>query len=139
MSSALCSLSSVLCLFHPKPPAGNTQMAILLGLYDSENYCWRSMTSPGITGLFNPFCLQAGEENLMKCYPGDNTYTLANTSPATVSLINEDNQFHSLTTNTGTNGEALAEVQADAQTRNPAPPSFLLSRRLSFVPLRLTR
>ena len=90
---------------HSKFFSGNTQMAILLDLYDSNNYCWRSMTSPGITGLFNPFCLQAGDENLMKCYPGDNTYTLANTNPATVSLINEDNQFHSLTTTTATNGE----------------------------------
>eukprot|EP00903_Cladosiphon_okamuranus_P012911 g12054.t1 len=90
--------------------AGNTQMAILLGLYDSNNYCWRSMTSPGITGLFNPFCLQAGDENLMKCYPGDNTYTLANRNPTTVSLINEDNQFHSLTTNVGTNGYAGMQI-----------------------------
>lgn len=81
-------------------------MAILLGLYEHPNYCWRSMVSPGITGLFNPFCLQSGDENLMTCYPGDNTFTSANVNPSTVSLINEDNQFHSLTTTTGTNGEA---------------------------------
>ncbi|CAM9819067.1 unnamed protein product, partial [Scytosiphon promiscuus] len=84
--------------------AGNVQIALLLGLYDSENYNWRSMTSPGITGLFNENCLRSGAANLMKCYPGDNTYTLANTNPTTVSLINEDNQFHSLTTTVGTNG-----------------------------------
>ncbi|CAM9973823.1 unnamed protein product, partial [Pylaiella littoralis] len=84
--------------------AGNVQMAILLGLYNSDNYNWRSMTSPGITGLFNQYCLDSGSRNLMKCYPGDNTYTLANTNPATVSLINEANQFHSLTTTVETNG-----------------------------------
>ncbi|CAM9431671.1 unnamed protein product, partial [Hapterophycus canaliculatus] len=90
--------------------AGNVQMAILLGLYDSENYNWRSMTSPGITGLFNEYCLQAAADNLMKCYPGDNTYTLANTNPETVSLINEDNQFHSLTTSVDTNGLAGMQI-----------------------------
>lgn len=78
-------------------------MAVLLGLFDNDNYNWRSMTSPGITGLFNPNCLQSGAENLMKCYPGDNTYSGA---PLTaVSLVDSDNQFHSLTTTVATNGE----------------------------------
>ncbi|CAM9818998.1 unnamed protein product [Scytosiphon promiscuus] len=90
--------------------AGNVQMAILLGFYDSDNYNWRSMTSPGITGLFNEYCLQSGADNLMTCYPGDNTYTLANTNPETVSLINEDNQFHSLTTTVDTNGLAGMQI-----------------------------
>lgn len=80
-------------------------MAVLLGLFDSDNYNWRSMTSPGITGLFNPNCLQSGAENLMKCYPGDNTYSGA---PLTaVSLVNPDNQFHSVTTTVGVNGKDL--------------------------------
>ena len=81
-------------------------MAVLLGLFDSDNYNWRSMTSPGITGLFNPNCLQSGADNLMKCYPGDNTYSGA---PLTaVSLINPDNQFHSITTTVAVNGKSLA-------------------------------
>lgn len=92
-------------------------MAILLGLYDSDNYNWRSMTSPGITGLFNEYCLQAGADNLMKCYPGDNTYTLANTNPETVSLINEDNQFHSLTTTVDTNGKSRHQARCAGAVR----------------------
>ena len=86
-------------------PAGNAQMAVLLGLFDSNNYNWRSMTSPGITGLFNSNCLTSGANNLMKCYPGDNTCEGVQT---TVSLVNLDNQFHSLTTTEETNGESLA-------------------------------
>ena len=89
----------------PTLSPGNVQMAVLLGLFDSDNYNWRSMTSPGITGLFNPNCLQSGAENLMKCYPGDNTYSGA---PLTaVSLINPDNQFHSITTTVDVNGKIL--------------------------------
>ena len=89
----------------PTLSPGNVQMAVLLGLFDSDNYNWRSMTSPGITGLFNPNCLQSGAENLMKCYPGDNTYSGA---PLTaVSLINPDNQFHSITTTVDVNGKSL--------------------------------
>lgn len=83
-------------------------MAVLLGLFDSDNYNWRSMTSPGITGLFNANCLQSAAENLMKCYPGDNTYSGA---PLTaVSLIDPDNQFHSVTTTVAVNGKNLAGV-----------------------------
>ena len=78
-------------------------MAVMFGLFDSDNYNWRSMTSPGITGLFNPNCLQSGADNLMKCYPGDNTYSGA---PLTaVSLLNPDSQFHSLTTTVAVNGK----------------------------------
>ena len=85
-------------------PAGNAQMAVLLGLFDSNNYNWRSMTSPGITGLFNSNCLTSGANNLMTCYPGDNTFDGVQT---TVSLISMENQFHSLTTTVETNGENL--------------------------------
>lgn len=93
------------CFRVPLPTryAGNARMAVLLGLFDSDNYNWRSMTSPGITGLFNPNCLQSGAENLMKCYPGDNTYS---GPPLTdVLLINPENQFHSVTTTVGVNGK----------------------------------
>lgn len=82
-------------------------MAVLLGFFDSENYNWRSMTSPQITGLFNPNCLRSGAENLMKCYPGDNTYSGPPLS--TVSLMNE-NPFHSLTTTVAVNGEKLEGI-----------------------------
>lgn len=101
-------------------------MAVLLGLFDSDKYNWRSMTSPRITGLFNSNCLQSGADNLMKCYPGDNTYSGA---PLTdVSLINPDNQFHSVTTTVLVNGKdsdkvlgwelsvPLAQSQGHAQT-----------------------
>ena len=78
-------------------------MAVMLGLFDSDNYNWRSMTSPGITGLFNSNCLQSGADNLMKCYPGDNTYS---GPPLTaVSLLNPNSQFHSVTTTVATHGE----------------------------------
>ncbi|CAN0017372.1 unnamed protein product, partial [Ectocarpus sp. 13 AM-2016] len=87
---------------------GNARLAVMFGMFDNDNYNWRSMTSPGITGLFNPNCLQSGDENLMKCYPGDNTYS---GPPLTdVSLINENNQFHSLTTTVGTNGYAGMQI-----------------------------
>eukprot|EP00903_Cladosiphon_okamuranus_P009435 g8995.t1 len=87
---------------------GNVQLAVLLGLFDSDNYCWRSMTSPRITGLFNPNCLQSGADNLMKCYPGDNTYS---GPPLTdVFLINPDNQFHAVTTTVAVNGYAGAQI-----------------------------
>ena len=33
-------------------------MAVLTGLFGSDNYNWRSMTNPGITGLFNKYCLE---------------------------------------------------------------------------------
>ena len=79
-------------------------MAVLFGLFDSDNYNWRSMTSPGITGLFNNHCLLSGQNNLMKCYPGDNTYDGVQTE---VSLVNLENQFHSLKTTVETNGESL--------------------------------
>lgn len=86
--------------------SGNVQMAVLLGLFDHDNYNWRSMTSPRISGLFNPHCLKSGADNLMMCYPGDNTYSGA---PLTeVSLIHPDNQFYSVTTTVAVNGKNLA-------------------------------
>ncbi len=102
---------------------GNVQLAVLLGLFDSENYGWRSMTTPRITGLFNPNCLQAGAEYLMKCYPGDNTYS---GPPATdVLLINPDNQFHSVTTTVDVNGEGSLRTWRGLQ-------QILLPRTLCF-------
>lgn len=94
-------------ILHPRRTLtlllGNVQLAVLLGLFDSENYSWRSMTTPRITGLYNPNCLQAGAEYLMKCYPGDNTYS---GPPATdVLLINPENQFHSVTTTVDVHGK----------------------------------
>ena len=76
-------------------------MAVLLGMFESDNYSWRSMTSPGITGLFNEHCLGSGAANLMTCYPGDNTFDGVLT---TVRLIAE-NPFHSVTTTVEVNGE----------------------------------
>ncbi|CAM9700003.1 unnamed protein product, partial [Ectocarpus fasciculatus] len=71
---------------------GNVQIALMTGMWDSDNYNWRSMVSPGITGLFNENCLDSAAQNLMVCYPGDNTYD-GTVSGATI-LVNEDNQFH---------------------------------------------
>ena len=82
---------------------GNVQIALMTGMWDSDNYNWRSMVSPGITGLFNEFCLESAAANLMTCYPGDNTYD--GTVPDATILVNEENQFHSIYTTTGGNGE----------------------------------
>ncbi|CAM9838625.1 unnamed protein product, partial [Discosporangium mesarthrocarpum] len=82
---------------------GNVEVARLMNFYfDNPNYNWRSMTSPGITGLYNKFCLESGANQQMKCYPGDNTYTGITTS---VSLVAE-NEYHPLTTTVETNGYA---------------------------------
>lgn len=78
-------------------------MAVLIGLFGSDNYNWRSMTSPGITGLFNGNCLRSGDLNLMTCYPGDNTFDGVQTD---VSLVNEQNQYLNIFTTVATNGEA---------------------------------
>eukprot|EP00903_Cladosiphon_okamuranus_P021170 g19446.t1 len=80
---------------------GNAQIAVLTGMFDSDNYNWRSLTSPGITGHFNKFCLSTAVENLMTCAPGDNTYDGIQTD---VSLISSVSQFHSIYTTEGTNG-----------------------------------
>lgn len=82
--------------------SGNAQIAVITGMFDNDNYNWRSMTSPGITGLFNANCLASGAANLMRCYPGDNTYDGELT---TVSLVNMESQFHSIYTTVATNGE----------------------------------
>eukprot|EP00904_Undaria_pinnatifida_P011670 jgi/Undpi1/7633/HiC_scaffold_23.g10106.m1 len=80
--------------------SGNAQMAVLIGFFADDNYNWRSMTSPGISGLFNEHCLGSGAANLMMCYPGDNTYDGV---IQTVKLV-ADNPYHSLTTTVETNG-----------------------------------
>ncbi|CBN75521.1 conserved unknown protein [Ectocarpus siliculosus] len=86
-----------------------------------DNYNWRSLTSPGITGHFNKFCLTSATSNLMKdscmrvykprglrtlcqtltCAPGDNTYDGVQTD---VSLISSVSQFHSIYTTESNNG-----------------------------------
>lgn len=91
-------------IFYRPVAAGNAQIAVLTGMFGSDNYNWRSMTSPGITGLFNENCLRSGAANLMTCYPGDNTFDGVQT---TVSLVNSNSQFHSLPTTVATNGELL--------------------------------
>ncbi|CAM9972579.1 unnamed protein product [Choristocarpus tenellus] len=86
---------------------GNVELVKAVGFYyGNENYNWYSMTSPGITGLFNEFCLSSGAAALMTCYPGDNTYLPGVTS---VSLV-ADNPFHPLTTTVSTNGYAGATI-----------------------------
>lgn len=83
-------------------------MAVLIGMFESDNYNWRSMTSPGITGLFNEHCLGSGAANLMMCYPGDNTFDGVLT---TVRLMAE-NPFHSVTTTVEINGEGSSVFTA---------------------------
>ncbi|CAM9095540.1 unnamed protein product [Ectocarpus sp. 6 AP-2014] len=81
---------------------GNVQIALMTGMWDSDNYNWRSMVSPGITGLFNENCLDSAAQNLMVCYPGDNTFD--GTVPGAAILVNEDNQFHSIYSTVANNG-----------------------------------
>ncbi|CAM9244706.1 unnamed protein product [Choristocarpus tenellus] len=69
--------------------------------YTNENFNWYSMVSPGITGLFNKYCLASGADQLMTCYPGDNTFV----GIGTVSLV-AVNRYHPLTTTVVTNGFA---------------------------------
>ena len=77
-------------------------MADLLGLFKHDNYNWRSMTTPSMSGLFNPNCLKSAAENLIKCYAGDNTFSgPPNTDE---SLVHPDNQFYALTTTVAKNG-----------------------------------
>lgn len=70
-------------------------------MFQKANYNWRSMVSPGITGLFNKNCLESGKNNLMTCYPGDNTYDGINTD---TSLISSISPYHSMNTTEATNG-----------------------------------
>lgn len=81
---------------------GNARIAVITGMFDNDNYNWRSMTSPGITGLFNTNCLSSGAANLMTCYPGDNTYDGVQTS---VSLVSANSPYHGIYTTVSTNGE----------------------------------
>lgn len=71
----------------------NSQIASIIGLFEADTYSWRSQTTPGITGLFNQYCLQSAADNLITCAPGDNTYDGVQTS---VSLVSMENQFHSI-------------------------------------------
>ena len=87
---------------------GNVQIAVLTGLFEKENYNWRSFTPPGITGLFNPMCLQSAMDNLIKCSPGDNTYNPLNGTP--VSLVSDVSEFHSIYTTTSENGLAGFQI-----------------------------
>ncbi|CBJ25809.1 conserved unknown protein [Ectocarpus siliculosus] len=87
---------------------GNVQIALMTGMWDSDNYNWRSMVSPGITGLFNENCLDSAAQNLMVCYPGDNTFD--GTVSGAAILVNEDNQFHSIYTTTSNNGYDGAQI-----------------------------
>eukprot|EP00904_Undaria_pinnatifida_P003099 jgi/Undpi1/12790/HiC_scaffold_7.g02457.m1 len=69
-----------------------------------SSYNWRSMTNPGITGLFNKYCLQncrTLQQNLMTCAPGDNTYDGVQT---TVSLVSDISPYHSIYTTADVNG-----------------------------------
>ncbi|CAM9564896.1 unnamed protein product, partial [Pylaiella littoralis] len=87
---------------------GNVQIALMTGMWDSDNYNWRSMVSPGITGLFNKNCLESAAANLMTCYPGDNTYD--GTVEDAAVLINKDSQFHSIYTTESGNGYDGAQI-----------------------------
>lgn len=84
--------------------AGNAQIAVLTGMFENENYNWRSQTMPGITGLFNKFCLATATANLMTCAPGDNTFDGVF---STVSLVSDVSEFHSIYTTEDTSGECL--------------------------------
>ncbi|CAM9913250.1 unnamed protein product, partial [Hapterophycus canaliculatus] len=87
---------------HAVPP-GEGQLGGV-GLHHrgrGDNYNWRSLTSPGITGHFNKYCLASATANLMTCAPGDNTYDGVQTD---VSLISSVSEFHSIYTTESTNG-----------------------------------
>eukprot|EP00904_Undaria_pinnatifida_P003100 jgi/Undpi1/12791/HiC_scaffold_7.g02458.m1 len=86
---------------------GNAQIAVLTGLFGSDNYNWRSMTNPGITGLFNKYCLESAMDNLMACGPGDNTYDGVQT---TVSLVSSESPYHSIYTTTAVNEYAGFQI-----------------------------
>eukprot|EP00904_Undaria_pinnatifida_P003101 jgi/Undpi1/12792/HiC_scaffold_7.g02459.m1 len=86
---------------------GNAQIAVLTGLFGSDNYNWRSMTNPGITGLFNKYCLESAVDNLMACGPGDNTYDGVQT---TVSLVSSESPYHSIYTTTDVNEYAGFQI-----------------------------
>ena len=87
---------------------GTTEIANIIGLWESPYYNPRSMVTGGITGLYNPACLQTAADVLIKCFPGDNSFNPDNGTP--VSLVNDDNQFHSIFTTTSTNGFAGSQI-----------------------------
>ena len=87
---------------------GNVQIGVITGLFENQNYNWRSFTSPGITGLFNPMCLQSAIDNLMKCGPGDNTYNPVSETP--VSLVSDVSDYHSIYTELSTSGLAGFQI-----------------------------
>lgn len=84
--------------------AGNSWIAIITGLYDADTYAQRSMTTPGITGLFNKNCLQSAMDNKITCAPGDNTWDNSS-AIVNVTLISDVSQFHSIYTTESTNGK----------------------------------
>ena len=87
-----------------QPHPGNSWIAVITGLFDAKTYAGRSMTTPGITGLYNKNCLKSAMDNQITCAPGDNTWD--NSSPiVNVSLISDVSQFHSIYTTEETNGE----------------------------------
>lgn len=87
---------------------GNAEIANIIGLWESTHYNPRSMVTGGITGLFNPVCLQSAADVLIKCYPGDNSFNPDNNTP--VSLVNSNNQFHSIHTTQSVNGLAGSQI-----------------------------
>ena len=87
---------------------GNAEITNIIGLWESPHYNQRSMVTGGISGLYNPACLQSAADVLIKCFPGDNSYNPDNNTP--VNLINTDNQYHSIYTTQGTNGLAGSQI-----------------------------
>lgn len=85
-------------------PAGNSWIASIIGLYGLDTYAGRSMTTPGITGLFNKNCLQSAMDNKITCAPGDNTWDNSSAT-VNVTLISDVSQFHSIYTTESNNGE----------------------------------
>lgn len=57
---------------------------------------------PGITGLFNKYCLTSATANLMTCAPGDNTFDGVFSA---VSLVSDVSEFHSIYTTDTTSGK----------------------------------
>ncbi|CAN0374160.1 unnamed protein product [Pylaiella littoralis] len=81
--------------------SGLVQIAVLTGMFASENYNWRSITPPGITGHFNKYCMASATANLMTCAPGDNTFNGILTD---VSLVSNVSDYHSIYTTEAING-----------------------------------
>lgn len=71
-------------------------------LYTRIDIAWGSMTTPGITGLFNKNCLESAMNNFITCAPGDNTWDGLQTN---ISLISDVSQFHSIYTTEEGNGK----------------------------------